>query len=43
VLIIGGTQGIGRGTALRLAKEGASVMIAACGRERLDAVAAEVL
>jgi meso-butanediol dehydrogenase/(S,S)-butanediol dehydrogenase/diacetyl reductase len=43
VLITGGTQGIDRGTALRLAKEGASVMIAARARERLDAVPAEVL
>jgi hypothetical protein len=37
------SQGIGRGAALRLAKEGASMMIAARGRERLDAVAAKVL
>jgi NAD(P)-dependent dehydrogenase (short-subunit alcohol dehydrogenase family) len=40
-IVTGGTQGIGRATALRLAKEGARVVIAARGRERLDAVAAE--
>jgi NAD(P)-dependent dehydrogenase (short-subunit alcohol dehydrogenase family) len=41
-IITGGTQGIGRATALRLAAEGAQVVIAARGKERLDAVAAEV-
>ncbi len=41
-IITGGTQGIGRATALRLAQEGARVVIAARGKERLDAVAAEV-
>ena len=41
-IVTGGTQGIGRATALRLAKEGARVVIAARGRERLDAVAAEI-
>jgi 3-oxoacyl-[acyl-carrier protein] reductase len=41
-LITGGTQGIGRATALRLAAEGCRVVIAARGKERLDAVAAEV-
>jgi NAD(P)-dependent dehydrogenase (short-subunit alcohol dehydrogenase family) len=41
-IVSGGTQGIGRATALRLAKEGARVVIAARGRERLDAVAAEI-
>ncbi|MBE0615770.1 MAG: SDR family oxidoreductase [Burkholderiales bacterium] len=41
-IVTGGTQGIGRATALRLAAEGASVVIAARGREGLDAVAAEI-
>ena len=41
-IVTGGTQGIGRATALRLAKEGARVVIAARGKERLDAVAAEI-
>jgi len=41
-IITGGTQGIGRATALRLAAEGCRVVIAARGKERLDAVAAEV-
>jgi 3-oxoacyl-[acyl-carrier protein] reductase len=41
-IVTGGTQGIGRATALRLAKEGARVMIAARGRERLDALVSEV-
>ena len=41
-LITGGTQGIGRATALRLAQEGARVVIAARGRERLDSVVAEI-
>ncbi|MGB7543462.1 MAG: SDR family oxidoreductase [Burkholderiales bacterium] len=41
-LVTGGTQGIGRATALRLAQEGACVVIAARGRERLDSVAAEI-
>jgi NAD(P)-dependent dehydrogenase (short-subunit alcohol dehydrogenase family) len=41
-IVSGGTQGIGRATALRLAREGARVVIAARGRERLDAVAAEI-
>lgn len=42
-LITGGTQGIGRATAIRLAQEGAAVVIAARGQERLDALAAEIL
>jgi len=37
-LVTGGTQGIGRATALRLAQEGACLAIAARGRERLDSV-----
>jgi 3-oxoacyl-[acyl-carrier protein] reductase len=41
-IVTGGTQGIGRATALLLAGEGANVAIAARGRERLDAVAAEI-
>ena len=41
-IVTGGTQGIGRATVLRLAQEGARVVIAARGKERLDAVAAEV-
>jgi len=41
-IITGGTQGIGRATALRLAQEGAKVVVAARGKERLDAVAAEI-
>ena len=41
-IVTGGTQGIGRATALRLSQEGARVVIAARGKERLDAVAAEI-
>lgn len=41
-IVTGGTQGIGRATAMRLAKEGASVVIAARGREQLDSVAGEI-
>src|SRR5882672_5657317 len=41
-IVTGGTQGIGRATALRLSQEGARVVIAARGKERLDAVAADV-
>lgn len=41
-IVTGGTQGIGKATAVLLAKEGASVVIAARGRELLDAVAADI-
>jgi len=41
-IVTGGSQGIGRATALRLAEEGASVVIAARGRELLDQVALEI-
>jgi len=36
VFIAGGSAGIGRATAVQLAREGASVMVAARGQERLD-------
>ena len=41
-IITGATQGIGLATAKMLAAEGASVVIAARGRERLDAVIAAI-
>ena len=41
-IVTGGTQGIGKATAVLLAREGASVVIAARGRELLDAVAADI-
>ena len=41
-IVTGGTQGIGRATAQRLSQEGARVVIAARGKERLDAVPAEI-
>ncbi|MBI3375304.1 MAG: SDR family oxidoreductase [Betaproteobacteria bacterium] len=41
-IVTGGTQGIGKATALALAREGACVVIAARGRERLDSVAGEI-
>lgn len=41
-IVTGGSQGIGRAAALRLAQEGAAVVLAARGRERLDQVAEEI-
>lgn len=41
-LISGGSQGIGKAAALRLAAEGAYVVIAARGREQLDQTAREI-
>ena len=41
-IITGGTQGIGKATALRLSREGAQVVIVARGRELLDQTAAEI-
>ena len=42
-IVTGGTQGIGLATAHALAAEGASVVIAARGRERLDAAVAAIV
>ena len=41
-VVTGGTEGIGRATALRLAQEGAQVAICARRREMLDKMAAEI-
>jgi NAD(P)-dependent dehydrogenase (short-subunit alcohol dehydrogenase family) len=41
-IITGGTQGIGRATAERLAAEGARVVVVARGQARLDEVAAGI-
>ena len=43
VAITGGSAGIGRAIAIRLARDGASVAICARRRERLDGVAAEII
>jgi NAD(P)-dependent dehydrogenase (short-subunit alcohol dehydrogenase family) len=41
-VVTGGTQGIGKATALRLAREGASVAICARTKEAVDATAGEI-
>ena len=41
-VVTGGTEGIGRATALRLAQEGAQVAICARRQEMLDKTAAEI-
>jgi 3-oxoacyl-[acyl-carrier protein] reductase len=41
-IVTGGTQGIGKATALRLAQEGAQVVVAARGRELLDRTVSEI-
>ena len=41
-VVTGGTQGIGRATAVRLAAEGARVVVCARGQALLDATAAEI-
>lgn len=42
VVVTGGSSGIGRASALQLAAEGASVVVGARGREKLDALATEM-
>ena len=41
-IVTGGTEGIGKATALTLAREGAKVAICARGKTLLDATAAEI-
>ena len=41
-IVTGGSQGIGRATAMALAREGASVVVAARGKELLETVAADI-
>lgn len=41
-IVTGGTQGIGKATALRLAQEGARVVVAARGRDLLDRTVSEI-
>ncbi|HEU5432230.1 MAG TPA: SDR family NAD(P)-dependent oxidoreductase, partial [Thermomicrobiales bacterium] len=41
-IVTGASSGIGRATAMRLAREGARVALIARGRERLDAIVAEI-
>jgi short-subunit dehydrogenase len=43
IAITGGSAGIGRATALRLARDGAAIAICARRAERLDAVASEIV
>ena len=41
-IVTGGSRGIGKAIARQLAEEGVDVVIAARGREQLDATAAEI-